>query len=94
MGFIVSPFYRLNVRQLQQTEACIGTKTPISALVPLLPFLPTSAVYATLSIAGLLHPAASWGSLCFGTLKRGGLPTTRYPTKLFPDQQLPPRHPA
>jgi len=66
----------IHSRQIQVTNdpsSDFDNNLPKLLLVPFLPFLPTSTVYASLHFAGLLHPAADHGvhhlSGCFSRLQ-------------------------
>lgn len=63
MGFIFRPTAdKHRVSTPGRASSSFGPKLPHSRRVPLLSFLPTSAVCSTRCRAGLLHPAAGWGS--------------------------------
>jgi len=55
------PAQTLRVHSRKTRRLSFGAKTPISALVPPLPFHPAPTVYSAQGLAGLLHPATGHG---------------------------------
>jgi len=96
MSFIEGPLHRLALRVHSKwafrRKLTLGQRMPLLQHVPPLSFLPTSAVYSTLCLAGLLHPAPGHGVRPVSRSlyrSKARVPRRRFiPSKLFPPWQL------